>query len=299
MSETVKLAAISDIHILPDAVERLNGLSGSPLELHTGSDATVDDLVQRTGEAEAVLVSPGTRVPGEYFERCPAVRYIGVCGTSTALVDFGGAEKYGVKISNVQDYGDEPAAEFIFMEITALLRGIGGYQWREEPHELMGKSVGVIGLGALGEAVAHLALAYKTDARYFSLHRKDEWDKKGLKYSEKDELLRKSQIIILTGPTNTEVLSTEDFASINDGSIIVQASIGSVMDREAFISWVERPGNFGVFDAAAGTEVRAAYEGLSNVIFQKVNAGLSYETRQRLGDRVVENLKKYLEGKKT
>lgn len=292
-----KVAVIADVHLLPETQELINKLAGTTLTFPSqDTQPSTDELIERTMDADAVLVSPSTKITEQYLSACPSIRYIGVCGTSKENADLDAIHKRNITLTNVVDYGDEPAAEFIFMQLEYLARGMGQYQWKDYPTELMGKKIGIIGLGALGSAVANLALAYKMDVCYYSKTRKTEQERLGVSYSEKDELLKTCQIIVICTPSNLVAISKDDFELIQSKAIIVQASMGKCLDQGAFLDWIKQDGNFALFDYSAGNESYEAYKDLPRVIFPKVIAGHTQETKQRLGDKVIQNLKEYLEG---
>ena len=288
------IAVIANIHLLPEAEEQLQKLSKTNLVFpKEDTPPALDVLIARTGDAEAVLVSPSTVITADYISACPAVRYIGVCGTSTDNIDLQAIQNHGITLTNVRDYGDEPTAEFIFMQLVCLARGMGKWQWRAEPTELMGKTIGIIGLGALGQAIAHLALAYKMQVQYYSRTRKPEWEKQGVKYTDKTTVVSTSDIIVIATPTNHLALTEDDFSCIKPNAVLVQASQGDTFDKQAFLKWIQQ--NHAIFDYAAGETNYQAYKDLPHVIFPKVIAGHSVETKQRLGNRVIENLRAYFQ----
>jgi len=292
-----KIAVIADVHLLPETQELISQLSATTLAFPSqDTQPSADELIERTADADAVLVSPGTKITEEYLSSCPSVKYIGICGTSKENVDLDAVEKRHITLTNVVDYGDEPAAEFIFMQLEYLVRGMGQNQWKDYPTELMGKKMGIIGLGALGTAIANLALAYKMDVSYHSKTRRPEQEQLGVSYSEKDELLKTCQIIVICTPSNLVAISKDDFELIQSNVIIVQASMGMCLDQGAFLDWIKQDSNFALFDYSAGNQSYEAYKDLPRVIFPKVIAGHTQETKQRLGDKVIQNLKKYLEG---
>lgn len=285
--------AVSDNNVLPEVRVQIQALSDEPIDFPDERCSNEGDLIRRTGDADVILVGPWDKVSARYLDACPSVKYVCICGTSTANVDLEELKKRGILFTNVVDYGDEPAAEFVLMQLTLLLHGAGPYQWRPKRHELMGKSVGIIGLGALGAAIAHLALAYRTDASYFSLHRKQEWEDRGLRYADLPALLKDNEIVIVSSPTNVEVLGEKEFALLQPGSILVQASAGNVVDRQAFLEWIAREGNFAIFDKSAGEDNYQAYKDVPRVIFADVVAGYTHETLERLYKKVLENIVSY------
>lgn len=240
-----KVAVIADVHLLPETQEQINQLAGTKLTFPSlDKQPSTKELIESTADADAVLISPGTRITEEYLTACPSVKYIGICGTSKENVDLGAVEKRNITLTNVIDYGDEPAAEFIFMQLEYLARGMGQYQWKDYPTELMGKKIGIIGLGALGKAVANLALAYKMDVCYYSKTRKPEQEQLGVSYSEKDELLKTCQIIAICTPSNLVAISKHNFELIQPSTVVVQASMGKCLDEEAFLEWMKQGNNF-------------------------------------------------------
>jgi len=172
---------------------------------------------------------------------------------------------------------------------------MGKYQWREMPCQLMGKSIGIIGLGALGKSIAHLALSFYMKASYYSIHRKPDWEERGLKYLDMETLLQNNEIIILSTPTNVHVLDDKEFSLIKNGSVLVQACGGNPFNKEPFYKWIAQEGNYAFFDYSAGEENYQAYKDLPRVTFPKIIAGHAIETKERLGKKVVENLKTYFE----
>ncbi|HEY4963179.1 MAG TPA: NAD(P)-dependent oxidoreductase [Candidatus Saccharimonadales bacterium] len=293
-----KIVVLANARLLPEDRERISKLSSKPVEFPDTEDQfDITEMTRRTGDAEIVLVNTGTKITAEYLKACPSIKYIGLCGTSTENIDLQAVSDQHISLTNVVDYGDEPTAEFIFYQLVFLARGMGKYQWFDYPTELIAKSIGIIGLGALGQSIAHLALAYKMQVNYYSKHRKPEWEKKGVKYAEKTELLKSSDIVIISSPTNIKVIDEGDFKNMKPNSVLVQASSGNCFDRTAFLNWLEKGNHYAIFDLAAGIDHYNSYKDLPRVVFPKVIAGFTRETKQRLGNRVIENLKNYIDKK--
>lgn len=291
-----KIAILDNVNLLPDVEKQLQLLANEPLifpkEIHT----TEQELIERTGNAKAVLINPWSKITESYLNACPTVKYIGLCGTSTANIDLKAVKKRGIVLTNVVGHGDEPAAEYMFMQLLMLARGEHKYMWHKVPCELMGKSIGIIGLGAVGKTFANLALGLKMKVHYFSLHRKYDWEKLGVKYLNLKSLLSICEIIVITTPTNVKILGKKEFSLIQPNSVLIYTSTGEALDKEAFIEWVKNNSNYAIFNYSAGENYYQAFKDLPRVIFPKVVAGYTFETRQRLGNKVIENLKNYIAG---
>lgn len=291
------ISIISNQYLIAETFEAIQALTNKKLALpDTEEKPTLEELVERTGNSEAVLVGLSAEITKEYLDACPSVKYIGVLGSSMANIDIEAVKEKSIILKNATHYGDEPTGEYIFMQLISLARGIGDYQWKSEPCELYGKSIGIIGPGAVGTPIAKLAKAFHMDVSYFGTSKKAELDEAEIKFKSKKELLKDSDIIVLTPPSNTQVLADEDFAIMKSNSILVSISMGNPFDRASFLKWIAKDDNFAILDMASGIENYKIYSQLPNVVFPKVIAGHSYETKQRLGRQVVANLKKYLDG---
>jgi phosphoglycerate dehydrogenase-like enzyme len=286
--------AVLDYRLLPDAKEQLQQLASNTIAFHSDR-CPESERIQRTGDADIVLVSPWEKIDKTYLDACPNLKYVGLSGTSTANIDLEELKKRGIGFSNIVSKDKESVAEYIFMELVSLMRGAGEYQWKKgEEHELVGRRVGIIGMGEVGKAIAHLALAYKTQVSYFSPHRKQEWEDRGVAYQEMDQLVKNSEVLVVCSPTNVEVLHEADFNNMQPGTILVQASAGTPFSNENFKKWIAQEGNFGLFDMSASERNYQAYKGLPRVIFPRAVAGDTYESNQRRGQRAVANLKEFL-----
>jgi len=286
--------AVLDYRLLPDAQQQIQALATNKVTFPEAL-CPENERISRTGDADIALVTPWDKIDTAYLDACPNLKYVGLCGTSTANVDLDELKKRGIAFSNIVSGDKESVAEFFFMQLVLLVRGIGEQQWKPgERHELVGHRIGIIGLGSVGKAIAHMALAYKMDVVYYSPHRKPEWEEKGVTYLDKDELLKTSEIIVLCSATNIQVLGEHEFEIMKPGSILVQACAGTPFDQPAFYGWIAKPGNFALFDISAGEQNYQDYKDLPRVVFPRLVAGDTYESNERRGERVVANLQDYL-----
>lgn len=287
--------AVLDYRIPLDIQEQIQTLASNKVTFPK-ERCPEDERITRTGNADIVLISPWEKIDSTYLDACPRLKYVGLCGTSMANIDKNELTKRNIALSNIVSPNKESVAEYYFMQLVRLARGFGEYQWKaQEVHELVGKNIGIIGLGAVGQAMAHMALAYKMNVSYFSPNRKEQWEKRGLKYLPKSELLQSSEIIVICSPSNIEVLGETEFNVMKPGSILVQASAGSPFDKPAFIDWVAKDGNYALFDMSASERNYIKYKDLPRVIFPRDVAGDTYESNHSRGLRAVQNLKKFLE----
>ena len=244
------------------------------------------------------LVSWHTILDEAIIEKSENLRYIGMaCSlyddeSANVAVDF--ARERGIGVAGIRDYGDPGVAEFIISELVRLLHGLGEQQWREMPVELTKRRIGIIGMGTTGQLLTECLLPFGAELSYYSRTRKEDWEKRGVKYSELQELLKDSEIISLHLPKKTKILGREEFLSFGSGKILINTSLGLPFEKEHFQEWIKREGNFAIFDADGKKELPREIEALPQVITGKKSAGWSKETKQRLSRKVLENLKKHL-----
>ncbi|MEG0792184.1 MAG: NAD(P)-dependent oxidoreductase, partial [Lachnospiraceae bacterium] len=209
-----KIVAIEPISLLPEAKEALKEYAHEVV-LSTTTPLNDEDIIQRIGDADAVLVSYTTNIDRYVIEHCPNIRYIGMCcslySEASANVDIACARERGIPVTGIRDYGDEGVVEFVVSELVQVLHGFQGYQWSEEPRELTGLKVGIVGLGTSGSMVAKGLRYFGADVSYYSRTRKPEAEKEGIPYLELNELVKECEVICTCLNKNTIVLHKEQF----------------------------------------------------------------------------------------
>jgi len=276
VTRLTRVARIGDLPLRAAELDRLAVLAGGPLH-------------EADPDTELALIATATPLTAAGLDRLTALRHLALCGTSYGRIDLDALQRRGITTSNVVDYSDETTAEVIFMQLVSVARGFAAVQWRSEPHELYGKRLLIVGLGALGAAVARLGLAYGMQVSHLSRNPKPEWEARGVLRADRSSAFAAADVVVLTGPTNVVLVTADDLAQLHD-AILLQASVGRVIDDDAFRGWITRGDNVALFDLAAGEDVYADYAQLSRVVFPRAISGLCDESRQRLGERVIANV---------
>ena len=145
-----KLVVIEPVSLIPSAEEALHQYA-KEVALYRDIPASDDQIVQRIGDADAVLLSYTSRMGKNVIKRCPNIRYIGMCcslySEESANVDIAYARTRGIKVLGIRDYGDRGVVEYVLHELTGILHGFGMPMLRDEPVEITGLKAGIIGLG--------------------------------------------------------------------------------------------------------------------------------------------------------
>ena len=160
-----KIVAIEPISLIPSAEKALHTFAN---EVVMYPDIPVDDeeIVRRIGDADAVLLSYTSSIRREVMERCPNIKYIGMCcslySPESANVDIIYANEHGIKVTGIRDYGDEGVVEYVISELVRSFHGFGQPAWEGEVREITGLKAGkpvlmIIG-GSLGSVAVNTAV---------------------------------------------------------------------------------------------------------------------------------------------
>ncbi|WP_372920202.1 NAD(P)-dependent oxidoreductase [Salegentibacter sp.] len=292
-----KIVCVDNTKLTESAIEELQQYSEVGLDNYKDYPDSEAEVIKRIGDAEAVLVSWKTQISEYIIEQCPKLKYIGMACSlyddESANVAVNFARERGISVKGIFDYGDPGVVEFIVSELIRLLHGFGEKQWREMPVELTKRKIGIIGLGTTGQMLAECLLPFGADLYYFSRTRKKEWEERGVKYLPLEELLGKTEIISLHLPKNTQLFNKREFEIFGKAKVLISTSLGLPLEEKAFQEWLEKKGNFGIFDGDARLALSEKSLAKKNLIASEKSAGWSEETRQRLSEKVLENIKEF------
>jgi len=299
-----KLVAIDNTGLQPDAKERLKKLAqevvfyedfpSDPLEIVN----RINGKSSNNTPADAVLVSWNTQINRSIIEQCPSIRYIGMCCSlfdeKSANVDIQAARENGIQVLGIYDYGDEGVVEFIISELIQLFHGFGKQMWQEEPVELTGHKLGLIGLGTTGKMLADMALAFGMQVFYYSRSRKPDYEKKGVEYLVLPELLSTVDAVSTHLPKHTVVLGKDEFEKMGTGRVLINTSLEPTFDIEPFINWIKAENNYAIFDKVAMGSQFERLKDIDGVIYSNKVSGWTKQAKQRLSEKVIKNIEDFL-----
>lgn len=270
------------------------------------------ETIARIGTSEIVLTNK-TPITREILESCPSVRYIGVLATGYNVIDCRAAREKRIPVTNVPSYGTNAVAQFTMALLLEICHKTGLHdaavhegQWERSPvfsfwltpqSELAGKTMGIIGLGRIGTAVAKLAQAF--GMRVIAHSRTP---KEGIDCVDLDTLLAQSDVVSLHCPQFPEterIIRKETLNKMKNGAILLNTSRGGLLD-EADVAEALRSGKLQA--AAVDVVSREPILGSNpllhapNCIITPHMAWAPTESRLRLMDCVVENLRCFLSG---
>jgi len=295
-----KITIIDKCGLTSPEIEKIALLSQEAISIYDDFPESENEIIKRMSDADCVLVSWHTKITAEMIQASPSLKFIGMCCSlydeKSANVDIVEARKLGVEVKGVRDYGDEGTVEFIFSQLIFLLKGLGKNKWRNESTELTNKSIGIIGLGTLGQMVAKTAIHFGMKVFYFSRTRKPELEKTGITFLPLDELMESCDIITTHLPKNTILLTEREFRIKKHNSILINTSLGATFEKEAFVNWIRNDRtSFAIFDGNAAGSLDGELDNYSNIISSEQFSGFTIEAKKRLSQKVLLNLITYLE----
>lgn len=284
------------------AIDELNSLSAAPIVVYDDYPTSNQEIVTRIANADAVFVSWHTPIDEEVLGNCSQVRYVGMCCSlydeKSANVDIQFARTKGMVVKGVRDYGDEGVAEYIVSEVIGLCKGLGDVMWKTHPVELSSVKFGIIGFGATGQMLAHRLLAFGAKVYYYNRSRKLVQEEQGVEYLPLDDLLAEVDVISLHLPRHTNILGQEEFEKYGRGKILINTSLDLVFDKDAFLQWVVKEGNFALFDADGIGDCQDEFEPYGNIISTTKVSGVTVEAKRRLSEKVLKNVRSFFEESK-
>ncbi|MEN6571344.1 MAG: hydroxyacid dehydrogenase [Anaerolineaceae bacterium] len=210
---------------------------------------TAEDLLKVVGEYDALIVRGRTKVTAAVFDAGKKLKVVGRAGVGVDNIDLAAAKAHGVTVVNSPLATSVAVAELtmglMLSEIREIARadaGLKSGKWLKkelEGTELMGKTLGIIGFGRIGAAVAKRAAAFDmTIVGYDPLIPAEEIKKRGGQPMSLDELLKVSDIITMHLPLTADtknMLNAEAFEKMKKGVYIICAARGGVIDETALL----------------------------------------------------------------
>lgn len=276
-----------------------------------------DKVLERIIDADVVITNK-TTVSKETIAACPKIKYIGVLATGYNIVDVEAARERGIPVSNIPVYGTTAVAQMVFALLLEICHHAAAHSdavhkgdWANNPDwcfwnypliELAGKTMGVVGFGRIGQNTARIAAAFGMKVLAYDEYPSDAGREFG-EYVSFDELLAKSDVIALhcpLFPSTQGIINKNSIAKMKDGVILINNSRGPLVVEQDLTDAL----NSGKVFAAGLDVVSTEPIREDNPLLKAKNCFITphiswapKESRKRLMDIAVENLKSFIEGK--
>ncbi|HWC08681.1 MAG TPA: phosphoglycerate dehydrogenase [Solirubrobacterales bacterium] len=223
-------------------------------DVELGLEMSDEELVERIGEFDAILIRSATKLTPELIDRADNLKVIGRAGTGVDNVDIPAATRRGIIVANAPESNSVAAAEHTLALALALFRNVPqaheslvAGRWdraRFKGAELYGKTLGVVGFGRIGQLVAKRAQSFEMEVvafdKFVSAERFRELGVEGAESVE--ELLAKSDLVTLHVPKTPEtigLIDAEAIAAMKDGARIVNCARGELVDLDDLTAGLE------------------------------------------------------------
>ena len=223
-------------------------------EVELGLEMSDEELRERIGEFDAILIRSATKMTPELIELATNLKVIGRAGTGVDNVDIPAATRRGIIVANAPESNSVAAAEHTLALALALFRNVPQAhgtlvdgRWdraKFKGAELYGKTLGVIGFGRIGQLVAKRAQSFEMDVvafdKFVSAERFRELGVEGLDSVE--EVLGRADLVTLHVPKTPEtigLIGAETIAQMKDGARLVNCARGELVDLDALQAGLE------------------------------------------------------------
>ena len=273
-------------------------------------------IAERIGDAEIVVMNK-TPISRETLDKCPNIKLIAVLATGYNVVDYNYAREKGIPVVNVPTYGTASVSQFSIALLLEICHHIGHHSesvhagnwadnadwcyWDYPLIELEGKTIGIIGFGRIGQAEGRIAKALGMNVLAYDLYPNDT-GRAIAEYVTLDELDARADVITLhcnLTPENTGMINKNSIAKMKDGVILINNARGQLIDEQDVADAL----NAGKIAAAGLDVVYTEPIRVDNPLLKAKNCIITphiswapKESRQRIMDTTVENIKAFFAG---
>lgn len=243
----MKIAAIEHLQISDEAVEELakKFFPSHEFSYYKERPASQAELASRLSDVE-VAIGVNFPIGREALSEAKKLKMISVSFTGYDHVDLQAATNQGVVVSNVPHYATQSVTELvyglIFMHLRNLIKAdhVVRTGWTREGllgEDLYGKTLGIIGLGAIGQSVAKVGVAFGARVLAYDVMPRDEIAKQiGIELTDMETLLKMSDIVTIHVPllsSTRGLIGEREIGLMKDGAILINAARGPIVVKEA------------------------------------------------------------------
>ena len=201
-------------------------------------------LADRMRDADVAVIS-NIKLPATVLSQCPKLRYLSVAFTGLDHIDLAFCKEHNIKVQNAAGYSTTAVSELAVGMMLDLMRNIvtlnekirqGGSRGTFLGRELRGKTVGIVGTGAIGTATARLLVAFGAKVIAWSRTERPEVKAMGVEYMSLEDLLQQSDIVSLHVPLCDEtrgLIGEKELALMKPTAMLINTARGPVCDIAA------------------------------------------------------------------
>lgn len=286
-------------------------------ELTIYDRTTPDQVVKRSLDADIVLTNK-VIFDDSVISQLPNLKFIAVTATGYNVVDVGYAKSKNIPVSNVPVYSTASVAQHVFACLLSFLHrpelhhaAIQNGDWQKAENfsfwllpmtELAGKTMGIVGLGRIGRATAHLANAFGMKVVAHSRRQIDGLEFPEFKWLNTDELFTQSDFISLhcpQTPETTKFVNAELISKMKPSSVLINTARGGLINETDLTNALNK-GKIGgaILDVLSAEPIQDNNPllGAKNCLLTPHNAWSTIEARKRLMQTTADNVEAFISG---
>jgi glyoxylate reductase len=302
-------------HIIGDALDRLAQVA--EVVVWPGADPPPPEaLLDAAKRSDGLLTMISDHIDGAFLDAAPGLRVVSQLAVGYDNIDVAACSERGVLVCNTPGVLTDAVADLAFTLMlsqarrlpeadTALREGHWGL-WSPTfmlGHDLRDKTLGVVGLGQIGVAIAERAKGFRMRLLYWSRSRKPEAERDlGIEYRDLPGLLRETDYLQVTVALTSEtrgLIGAEQFALMKPGAVLINTARGPIVDQKALCEAI-KSGHLGgaALDVFEDEPISPDDPLLMfpNVVVAPHVGSATVETRQRMAAMAVDNLIAYFQG---
>ena len=285
------------------------------LELHAHTPTEL--VAERIADAEIVFVNK-VRLDAEALQQASELRLVCLAATGTDNIDLSAARERGIVVCNIRDYCTPSVVQHVFALILALTHHLDEYRrllreraWASSPQfclldfpirELAGKTLGIVGFGVLGSAVANVANAFGMEV--IAVRRPTATPADNAARVTLEELLERAHIVSLhcpLTPATENLIDAAALARMREDALLINTARGGLIDSDALVAALRARDIAGAGIDVLRREPPTAPEplidvDLPNLIVTPHIAWAAREARQRAINQMAENVESFIRG---
>lgn len=289
-------------------VERLED-AGCEVRLNPyGRPLTPAEIVEHAKDADVIILG-NDRLDSATIGKLPNLKLVVRHGAGLDNIDFSELGKRDITVANTPGANKEETADLTFALILDLARMVTqsinqlkGGVWNKIPgRTLYGKTIGIIGVGAIGMAVASRAMGFGMDILGNDIIQRDEAARFGLLYTSLNELLSASDVVTIHAPLTSatkNLIGARELKRMKPGALLINTARAGVV-REAALEKALMSGHLGGYAVdvyAKEPPDLTSYMSLPNVLTTPHIGSSTMEANLRMGDMAVDNILAFMNG---
>lgn len=304
----MRIVVLDAVTLYNEHIEMLSSLG--ELVVFSDTPYTKSEILKRAQGAD-IIISGWTQYPEGILSELPELKMISLWATGTDYVNLDEAKRAGVQVNNVPGYAGNAVAELAFGLMLAVLRKIpqanqdvrstGTYHWHLfQGRELAGKTLGILGTGAIGMKAARIARGFDMNVLAYDVYKRADSEVQGLlEYVEFDQLFEKSDIVTVHMPLLPEtagIITHRELSSMPPNGVLINTARAGLVDQEALTQCLKSGaiGGAGLDDVDLESPTLKELMNLDQVVLTP-HMGFFTEEALRVKTRVcIDNVVKYI-----